>query len=297
MLPSLPPQYAIHERSSASPTARLNLGPPATTGLVLNSPGPAVWSPSPGSMDEDTSRSSIASYAVPGRIPSQSTNHFQTLSHPPPPPPLPVSSPEVTQPEPQAPRPYLPPFLSPQSTGGAHIHPPPPPPTLGYSHSVSAPAPAPRPPVSIPPPDLLDAEDDDSTLSVAPTRAPAPPRPPNPELVRLHDQVHAKLSSELASLSQAMALDAERLRAHQTDLLAGEPAIRDEMARLEAVRDVCRGVSGRTRAVVEDAERNVAELKRKGDPDVDELVCSTTIVHNQLRRFIAFFLWVFIERF
>ena len=138
-----------------------------------------------------------------------------------------------------------------------------------------------RPPPSIPPPDIMDAEDDLSTVVPAPTAAPAPPRPPNPELVRLHNEVHAKLSSELASLSQAMTLDAERLRALQTDLLAGEPAIRDEMARLEAVRDVCTAVGTRLRKVVDDAERNVAELKRKGDPDVDELVCSTTIVHNQ----------------
>lgn len=78
-----------------------------------------------------------------------------------------------------------------------------------------------------------------------------------------------------------MSLDAERLRANQADLLAGEPAIRDEMARLEAVRDVCRNVAGRLKTVVDAAERNVAELKRKGDPEVDELVCSTTIVHNQ----------------
>lgn len=79
-----------------------------------------------------------------------------------------------------------------------------------------------------------------------------------------------------------MALDAERLRAHQTDLLAGEPAIRDEMARLEAVRDVCRNVADRTRRTVEQAESNVAELRRKGEPEVDELVCATSIVHDQL---------------
>lgn len=108
-----------------------------------------------------------------------------------------------------------------------------------------------------------------------------PPRPPNPELLRLHAQVYNKFTTELGSLSQAMALDAERLRAHQTDLLSGEPAIRDEMARLEAVRDVCRTVSGRMRGTVEQGERNIAELRRKGDPEVDELVCSTTIVHNQ----------------
>jgi ESCRT-I complex subunit TSG101 len=109
----------------------------------------------------------------------------------------------------------------------------------------------------------------------------APPRPPNPELLELHRQVHHRLTSELHSLSQALAIDAERLRAHQTDLLAGQPAIRDEMARLEAVRDVCRGVAERTKDAVHKAESNVAQLKRKGDPEVDELVCATSIVHNQ----------------
>lgn len=78
-----------------------------------------------------------------------------------------------------------------------------------------------------------------------------------------------------------MTLDAERLRAHQMDLLAGEPAIRDEMARLEAVRDVCRNVADRTRRAVNFAESNVAELRRKGEPEVDELVCATSIVHDQ----------------
>ena len=100
--------------------------------------------------------------------------------------------------------------------------------------------------------------------------------------------MHAKIASELASLSQAMALDAERLRANQTDLLAGEPAIRDEMARLEAVRDVCRGVAARLEGVVAAGERNVAELRRKGDPEVDEMICSTTIVYNQLRVYSFF---------
>jgi ESCRT-I complex subunit TSG101 len=144
--------------------------------------------------------------------------------------------------------------------------------------------PPPPPPVrpSLPVPNLLDEEALESTGSQAiSSTVLLPPRPPNPELLRLHSQVHAKLTSELASLSQTVALDTERLRAHQMDLLSGEPAIRDEMARLEAVRDVCRTVAGRMRGTVEQGERNVAELKRKGDPEVDELVCSTTIVHNQ----------------
>ena len=126
-------------------------------------------------------------------------------------------------------------------------------------------------------------EDDGPTPGAGPSSfsVPAPPRPPNPEIIRLHAAVHAKLHSELAALSVAAASDGQRLRATQEDLLQGEPAIRDEMARLEAVRDVCRTVAGRLREVVERAEMNVGELRRKGDPEVDELVCSTSIVHNQ----------------
>lgn len=186
-----------------------------------------------------------------------------------------------------------PPYVTPQHTAGGipqgrpyvspppSAQPPPPPFPLTFAPPSGAPPPPPAPP-SVPPPDLLDAEDEDSQQAEAPlSSAPAPPRPPNPELLRLHETVHGKLAGELASLSQAMAIDAERLRAHQVDLLAGAPALRDEMARLEAVRDVCRGVAARLGTVVAAGERSVAELKRKGDPEVDELVCSTTIVHNQ----------------
>jgi len=103
----------------------------------------------------------------------------------------------------------------------------------------------------------------------------------------LHLQVHQNLTSEFDSLRHALSLDAERLRAQQSDLQAGEPAIRDEMARLEAVRDVCRHVAERMRGSVNQAEWNIAELRRKGDPEVDELICATSIVHNQLINLVA----------
>lgn len=137
----------------------------------------------------------------------------------------------------------------------------------------------------------MDADDPvlDQAGPQPPVPVHAPPRPPNPELLYLYNQVQDKLTSEFASLSQAMALDGERLRAHQADLLTGEPAIRDEMARLEAVRDVCRGVSERLRHVVTQGEVNIADLRNKGDPPVDELLCSTTIVHNQCVYHIASF--------
>ncbi|KIM49155.1 hypothetical protein M413DRAFT_15322 [Hebeloma cylindrosporum] len=177
----------------------------------------------------------------------------------------------------------LPPSPPPRVLGPASPPPPPPPlPPQTVTHvPIFAPEP-PRPPI----PDLLDENDSSPPANYVSFPAP-PPRPPNPELLSLHQQVHHKLSSELNSLSQALALDAERLRAQQSDLLAGEPAIKDEMARLEAVRDVCRTVANRTRQAVQQAESNIAELRRKGDPEVDELVCATSIVHNQLINLIA----------
>ncbi|TFK29905.1 UEV-domain-containing protein [Coprinopsis marcescibilis] len=170
--------------------------------------------------------------------------------------------------------------------------PPPPPPVPPQPLAEQRPPPSEESRPKKPIPNLLD--DDTQIQSNTPTLAPlpsehrsAPPRPPNPELLELHRRVHQKLTSELGSLSQALALDADRLRAHQNDLLAGEPAIRDEMARLEAVRDVCRSVADRTRDAVQRAESNVSELRRKGDPEVDELVCATSIVHNQLINLVA----------
>lgn len=139
----------------------------------------------------------------------------------------------------------------------------------------------------VPTRNFLEEDDDAQPITPAPTNA--PPRPPNPEVLHLHAQVHEKLVSEFATFDQALATDTQRLRAAQSDLLAGEPAIRDEMARLEAVRDVCSVVASRLRNTVERAEANVNELRRKGDPEVDELICSTTIVYNQCVSSLIYF--------
>lgn len=103
----------------------------------------------------------------------------------------------------------------------------------------------------------------------------------------LHAQVHHKISAQLGALTHSFAQESERLRSEQSDLLAGHPAIQDEMARLQAVRDVCRTVTAKLSQSVHATERNLGELKRKGDPEVDELVCSTSIVHNQLVNLVA----------
>lgn len=182
-----------------------------------------------------------------------------------------------------------PPPQTPYTAHPDRYYSPPAPPPIPLTASVSLPV----RPASLPPPppvrNIIDEDDSESQSSPSPGSSAIiasstfalPPRPPNPETLRLHSALHAKLIAEFATVSQTLSTDAERLRANQADLLAGEPAIRDEMARLEAVRDVCKNVGGRMRTVVEAAEARVEDLRRKGDPDVDELVCSTTIVYNQ----------------
>lgn len=108
-----------------------------------------------------------------------------------------------------------------------------------------------------------------------------PARPPNPHTLALHAQIHASLNSLLAQTTQTLAVDTQRLQAVQADLLAGEPSIRDEMNRLAAVRDVCRGVAEATRGWNENVEKRVKEVRERGEPEVDEIICSTAVVYNQ----------------
>lgn len=218
------------------------------------------------------------------KLPESPATHSTRWTMPPPqspPPPQRSGSIMSPMPVPRPPSVFTPPSASTQT----YYSQPPPPQPPPHQHSSPQEAAA----RAIPALNLLDGESAESDpLSPQASPAPAPPRPPNPELLQLHAQIHQKLTSEFASLAQALAVDTDHLRANQTDLLVGEPAIRDEMARLVAVRDVCRNVAGRMRGTVDHAERNVAELRRKGDPEVDELVCSTTIVHNQYVNFAPF---------
>jgi ESCRT-I complex subunit TSG101 len=132
----------------------------------------------------------------------------------------------------------------------------------------------------------MDADDSQLPASPAPLQVAAPPRPPNPELIALHARLHEKFANELASLSASIGQESERLGGAQADLLKGEPAVRDEMARLEAVRNVCQTVRDQLAEVVSNAENAIASLERKGEPEVDELVCATNIVHNQYARIV-----------
>ncbi|KAG8833761.1 hypothetical protein FRC17_010134 [Serendipita sp. 399] len=242
---------------------------------------------------------------IPGHASHQS---LPSLS--PPPPPLPPGTFQPPRPQPTPQRhsstgdtPAFPQY----HVQAAHHHPLPaaisPPPPLQMTPQTHTPL-ALQPPVPTPVPVLAPAPaptpvrnlmDEEDAPPEAPSYQPppppivaaAPPRPINPQLLALHAQLHQKFTTELEKLTASITKEAEGPRAAQNDLLAGEPAIKDEMARLESVRNVCRTVASRLGATASAAELAVAELKRKGDPEVDEIVCATSIVHNQLINLVA----------
>lgn len=164
--------------------------------------------------------------------------------------------------------------------------------------------PARAPPTSRLQLNLLDTEDDalssttdsssplsPSTASIAPSHTTShhshashvpPPLPPNPALLALRTRLHSKLSHHLHSLTASAQAELSKLDMYEIDLLKGEPAILDEMQRLQVVRGVCENVRDRYKVVVEEAEKRLAEYEQRGEgPEVDEIVCSSTVVYNQ----------------
>ncbi|EJD06016.1 UEV-domain-containing protein [Fomitiporia mediterranea MF3/22] len=147
-----------------------------------------------------------------------------------------------------------------------------------------------RPPPSLPPPDLLDENNDFNAVQPAPsdnTDAAPPPRPPNPQTVALHNALLSSFRDALARLAATHADAVARQRAAQAELLAGPEAIRDESARLVAVRDVCSVVGDRWSSLITDGEHALGEMRRRGEVSVDEMVCASSIVGNQLVNLVA----------
>lgn len=114
----------------------------------------------------------------------------------------------------------------------------------------------------------------------SPVPAPAPARPLNPEVHALHERVHAKASARLGALEAQLAHSNAQLDALYTDLQRGGPAIRDEMQRLAAVRDLCNTNAARY-AELNDAARTRAAVLRSRELDLDAALVATSIAENQ----------------
>lgn len=184
------------------------------------------------------------------------------------PPPPPLSRPQPRSPPP----PPLP--ASPLRSRGT----PPPPPIPVHSHPPPLARPSPRPPAR----DLLSSDETAAAAAPIPTNSSeAPLRPLPPATLHLHSLAHAHLTSRIPATLDSLAATTSQLLGVHADLSTGEPAIRDEMARLTAVREVCVGVADKMAECVTRGEERCRELEARGEPGVDEIVCSTSIVHNQ----------------
>lgn len=141
--------------------------------------------------------------------------------------------------------------------------------------------PPPLPPQPIRQQDFLDSIEPTPSTNDQFSNVPAPPRPLNPELLALHTALNDKITSRLNSLHSTLSTANSQLEILQSDLKRGEPAIRDEMKRLEAVRDVCRTRRGRLEDLNRKGEERFQMLKGKEEPDMEGIACATSIVGNQ----------------
>ena len=145
--------------------------------------------------------------------------------------------------------------------------------------------PPPQPPVvqpPRPPPDLLSSPEQQTSSLPTSDPPPLPPsKPPPPSLLHLHSILLPHLNATLPAIVHSLQTNRQHLLDRREDLVSGEPAIRDEMARLEAVKKVCDSVGRKMDDTVSRGEARVAELEGKGEVSVDEVVCGISIVHNQ----------------
>lgn len=165
-----------------------------------------------------------------------------------------------------------------------------------YNHPQAVPyqppAATPQPPFAAPlsrqpQHDLLSSPSNSfSSLPEPPTAATSPPpippsKPPPPSLLHLHSILLPHLSASLPPLVHTLQMNRSHLIERHEDLSSGEPAIRDEMARLEAVKKVCNSVGRRMGELVARGEERILEVEGRGEVSVDEVVCGISIVHNQ----------------
>lgn len=137
--------------------------------------------------------------------------------------------------------------------------------------------------MSVPQPrqDLLSSPNNETSDLPEDTPPAAPPKPPPPSLIHLHAILQPHLNAALPALKHDLESQRQALLERREDLASGEPAIRDEMARLEAVKKVCDVVVEKMSDVVQKGEERVVDLERRGEVSVDEVVCGISIAHNQ----------------
>ncbi|WVN85480.1 uncharacterized protein L203_100626 [Cryptococcus depauperatus CBS 7841] len=256
---NLPPPIPTHPTRGVPPQtpAVVPVVPPRPYSVTYPMPSQLAGSSSQGNMPTESGNMSSQDLAS-GIQPIAGTYHSITRVQPP--------ASQVTVSPPQS-------VLYPQTS-----------PTL-QPPAVQAPKKAAQDLLSSPEPSFAALPSDSSSSSHPP---PLPPsKPPPPSLLHLHSILLPHLQTSLSLFLQSFQSSIEHLQARRDDLKTGEPAIRDEMARLEAVKKVCDSVGKRMEDVVHQGEARVVELEAKGEVGVDELVCGISIVHNQMIDLVA----------
>ncbi|KAI5449392.1 suppressor protein stp22 of temperature-sensitive alpha-factor receptor and arginine permease [Naganishia albida] len=296
MFSAQPPVYALpSEQSRAQPPPARPAPPsrPPTDQLPMYQPRPAPRPldipPSPtsstGPLPPPVPPSPLRQHARQGSLPPAVASPLRTNSI--------SSAAQIPDPRngapPLAPRPQGP-YAQGYMPVSQAAPPPHPTPLVAASpvHQPQPPRAAPKPPVR----DLFDVDDPDPTLIPSPSpgprvSGPAPTRPLPPSTLHLHSLLSAQLGARMPMLLAHLSSQTAQLESVHADLESGEPAIRDEMARLEAVRGVCEGVVSKVDEVVRNGQKRCEELEAKGEVSVDEVVCSISIVHNQLIDLVA----------
>ncbi|WFD39768.1 suppressor protein stp22 of temperature-sensitive alpha-factor receptor and arginine permease [Malassezia japonica] len=121
----------------------------------------------------------------------------------------------------------------------------------------------------------------------SPRPAAQPARPPNPELAALHDAVYTKFRTRRDELRHSVSQANAQLRVLLDDLERGQPAIQDEMQRLEAVQAVCNTRTHQLNDTMQAAQSRAHELQLRPEPNVDEMFAATNLVENQLVQLVA----------
>lgn len=164
-----------------------------------------------------------------------------------------------------------------------------PPPATGPSHAPPLPkkAEAPASPASPRAPQRPPKPGAERAAPEAPRPAAQPARPPNPELAALHDAVYTKFRTRRDELRHSVSQANAQLRVLLDDLERGQPAIQDEMQRLEAVQAVCNTRTHQLNDTMQAAQSRAHELQLRPEPNVDEMFAATNLVENQLVQLVA----------
>ncbi|WVF70517.1 hypothetical protein IAT40_005307 [Kwoniella sp. CBS 6097] len=269
--PLIPQRPYIPQPQRQSPAPVLGPGYPGYGSPVS---APRSDRNGPGSFNDwqQTTNTGQPGYAPPG--PEQNVAHYQQYQQ----------SPQAYHNPPQQP-PAIPAHpVNPSAAPG-------PPPVSTPAHQQPQSAAAKQntlAPVKQPIQDLLSSPEPTSIELPSDAPPPVPPsKPPPPSLLHLHSILLPHLQASLPPLITSLHSTKTHLLERREDLVSGEPAIRDEMARLEAVRKVCDSTGRKLGDVVHAGEERIAELEGKGETSVDELVCGISIVHNQLIDLVA----------